>query len=223
VAAAIDLLDRGGRQAVTTRAVSDAARVQAPAIYCLFQDMNSLLDAVADFGFTTYLKEKSLRKPGDDPIQDLRTGWDLHVDFGLVNPAIYKLMYCDPQPGRHSPAAANSHRMLMEHIHRVAVAGRLRVSESRAAHLLHASACGTVLTLLSAPQRSRDLRTSTIARDAIIGAITTALPILNDLGPAAAAIALRALLPENPCSLRGNARSWRNGLNALQTNGPPQD
>ena len=38
IAAAIEILTREGREAVTTRAVADAAGVQAPAIYRLFTD-----------------------------------------------------------------------------------------------------------------------------------------------------------------------------------------
>ncbi len=196
VAAAIELLNRKGRDAVTTRAVADAAGVQAPAIYRLFKDMGGLLDAVAEHGFTTYVKEKTVRRSGDDPVEDLRAGWGLHVNFGLSNPAIYKLMYCDPQPGVKSPAAGNSYRILREHIRRIAVAGRLRVSEERAADLVHASGCGTVLTLLSMPEERRDMGMAEIARDAVIAAITTGSPVLENPGPAAAAVALRAVLPE---------------------------
>ncbi len=196
IAAAIALLNRGGRDAVTTRAVADAAGVQAPTIYRLFKDMSGLLDAVADHGFTTYLKEKKTRKLGDDPVEDLRTGWVMHVDFGLSNPALYKLMYCDPHPGVKSPAAANSYRILREHIRRVAVSGRLRVSEQRAADLVHASGCGTVLTLLSMPEESRDMGVAEIARDVIITAITTESPVFKTPGPAAAAVALHAVLPD---------------------------
>ena len=137
-----------------------------------------------------------MRKCGHDPVEDLRTGWNLHVDFGLSNPAIYKLMYCDPSPGVKSPAAAASYRILREHIRRIALAGRLRVSEERAADLVHASGCGTVLTLLATPEESRDMGILEIARNTVIGAITTGSPVLESPSPAAAAIALRASLPD---------------------------
>lgn len=196
VAVAIDLLNRGGRDAVTTRAVADAAGVQAPTIYRLFKDMSGLLDAVAEHGFTAYLREKQVRKLSSDPVENLRTGWALHVEFGLTNPAIYKLMYCDPHPGVQSPAAANSYRILREHIRLIAVAGRLRVSEERAADLVHAFGCGTVLTLLSMPEARRDMGMAELARDAVITAITAESPVVASSGPAAASIALRAVLPQ---------------------------
>lgn len=206
MASAITLLNSGGRHAVTTRAVADAAGMQAPTLYRLFGDMSGLFDAVADQGFSTYLQGKKFRKAGEDRVEDLRAGWLLHVDFGLTHPEIYKLMYCDPRPGAQSPAAANSRRILKEHIRRAAVAGRLRVSEERAADLVHASGCGTVLTLLSMPEESRDVGMAKITRDAIITAITTESLTRNPPVPAAAAIALRAVLPE-AISLSGSERA----------------
>src|ERR1700681_1025121 len=93
VAAAAPLLTEGGREAVSTRAVSAAAGVQAPTIYRLFGDKQGLLDALATRGWATYLHDKADLKPTADPVQDLRAGWDQHVAFGLANPALYALMY----------------------------------------------------------------------------------------------------------------------------------
>ncbi len=201
ITSAIDLLSHGGRDAVTTRAVADAAGVQAPTLYRLFGDKQGLLGAVAEHGFMAYLQEKTIREPGQDPVEDLRTGWDLHIEFGLSHPAIYLLMYAEPRPGAKSPAADTSYRLLKEHIRRVAAAGRLRFSEERAADLFHASGCGTVLTLLAQVEEHRDSSLSEIAREAAIAAITTDAPAVESsrfagFGPAAAAVALRAVLPE---------------------------
>jgi hypothetical protein len=60
---------------------------------------------VGEHGFAAYLAEKGVREPGADPVDDLRAGWDLHVGFGLANPALYPLMYGDPRPGAAPPAA----------------------------------------------------------------------------------------------------------------------
>ena len=51
VACAAELLTRGGREALTTRAVASAAEVQQPTIYRLFGDKEGLLEAVAEHGF----------------------------------------------------------------------------------------------------------------------------------------------------------------------------
>jgi len=186
----------GGREAVSTRAVSAAAGVQAPTIYRLFGDKQGLLEAVAAHGFTAYLNDKTDMEPSDDPVEDLRTGWDLHVGFGLANPALYSLMYGDPRPGASAPAAVAAAEVLAGHIRRIAEAGRLRVSEERAAHLVHAAGCGTTLTLIALPENRRDPALSDTAREAVIAAITTDAPGAATPGPVSAAIALRAVLPQ---------------------------
>ena len=218
ITSAIDLLNNGGRDAVTTRAVADAAGVQVPALYRLFGDKQALLDAVAEHGFTTYLTEKMIVKPGPDPVEDLRTGWNLHVAFGLSHPAIYLLMYAEPRPGVKSAAAETSYRVLKGHLQRVAAAGRLRFSEGQAAQLFHASGCGTVLTLLATAEEDRDKSLLEIAREAAIATITTDVPAFEGSGPAAAAVALRAVLPEIQ-SFSDGERSllteWLNRLAAI--------
>ena len=220
VAAAAGLLTSGGRDALTTRAVATAAGVQAPAIYRLFGDKSGLLDAVAEHGFTAYLKEKEVRPSGPDPVADLRAGWDLHVGFGLANPALYSLMYGDPRPGARPPAAAAARRILGQHIRRLAVAGLLRVSEEKAADLMHASGCGTVLTLLAMPEDRRDPDLSEAAREAVIAAITSASPALDGPGPAAAAIALRAVLPDAAALSDGERHLLEEWLDRLAASRP---
>src|SRR5918997_4240606 len=136
VRAAAELLAEGGREAVSTRAVAAAAGVQAPTIYRQFGDMRGLLDEVAAFGFRAYLKEKPARETVEHPIEELRRGWDLHVGFGLANPAFYKLMYGDPVPGTEPAAAREASEILRGLVRRVAEAGRLRLGVERAARMI---------------------------------------------------------------------------------------
>src|SRR5690349_9846397 len=102
VGAAALILREQGAGAVTTRAVAQAAGVQAPTIYRLFGDKDGLIDAVAEHVMATYVAAKT--DPGtDDPVADLRAGWRTHVEFGLANAGLYTLLLT---PGRHSPATA---------------------------------------------------------------------------------------------------------------------
>jgi AcrR family transcriptional regulator len=194
--AAASLLTAGGREAVSTRAVSAAAGVQAPTIYRLFGDKQGLLDALATRGWATYLHDKADLQPTADPVQDLRAGWDQHVAFGLANRALYALMYGEPRPGAYPPAATAAAEVLARQIHRVAAAGRLRVDEQRAALLATAAGRGTTLTLIALPEDRRDLAVAVMAREAVIAAITTDAPAPPTPGPVSAAIALRAVLPQ---------------------------
>jgi AcrR family transcriptional regulator len=220
LAAAAGLLATGGRDALTTRAVAAAAGVQAPSIYRLFGDKSGLVDALAAHGFTRYLAEKEVRAPGPDPVADLRAGWDLHVGFGLANPVLYSLMYGDPSLGTRSPAIIAAEQILIDRIRRVAAVGRLRVSEQRAANLIQASSRGTVLTLLAMPADHRDQGLSEAEREAVMAAITTDSPVVSSPGPAAAAIALRAVLADATALTAGERRLLEEWLDRLAASTP---
>ncbi|GAA5122957.1 TetR/AcrR family transcriptional regulator [Pseudonocardia adelaidensis] len=198
VEAAAELLATGGREAVSTRAVSAAAGVQAPTIYRLFGDKQGLLDAVAGHGIAEYLHDKTVRERDPDPVADLRRGWDLHVGFGLAHPALYTLVFGEPRPGVESQAQRQSATVLAGMIGRIAEAGRLRVSEERAAHLVHSTGRGITLTLIGMAPERRDPALSEFARESVIATITTDGPsrASADAGPVPAAVTLRAQLPE---------------------------
>ncbi len=196
VEAAARLLEDGGAEAVSTRAVSGAAGVQAPTIYRLFGDKAGLLDAVVSHGFETYLAEKTVREESDDPVADLRLGWDLHVGLALERPALYTLMYARPSGEGYSPAARAAFAVLATLVRRIAAAGRLRVPEGRAVGLVHSTGAGTALSLIAVPPEKRDPGLSDAAREAVIAAITNDAPTAPEPGPVAAAVSLRAALDD---------------------------
>ena len=121
--AALTILSKGGRDALTTRSVAEAAHVQPPILYRLFHDKAGLLNAVADYGFDTYMAKKRSSEVERDPVASLRVGWRIHVEFGLSHPELYLLMYADPQPEVVGKAAERSRRLLQDHMRRV---GRCR-------------------------------------------------------------------------------------------------
>jgi AcrR family transcriptional regulator len=196
IEAAADLLAREGGDAVTTRAVAAAAGVNAPAIYRFFRDKDALLEAVVEHGYATFLAAKRVDSNPDDPIEDLRAGWDLAVEFGLANPALYALMYGEPKRGTTSAAFQAGMQILVERIRRLAAGGWLRVDEQLAASLIHATARGAVLTWLSLPDDQRNPALLTAMRESMIAAVTYEKPAVQDSGLAGAARALRAALPE---------------------------
>lgn len=196
VAAAVDLLAEGGRDALTTRAVAAAAGVQAPTIYRIFGDKGGLLDAVAEHGLEKFLAKKRARAPHPDPLDDLRAGWDFTVAFGLAHPAIFAIMN-EPRPGKAlSPATVAGLEILKQRIHRLATAGLLKVSEERAVGLVRVSGIGTVVTLLSLPERQRDPGLAAAARESVIAAICAPAAVVEGPPLVGAAITLRASLDE---------------------------
>jgi AcrR family transcriptional regulator len=200
-----ELLARGGREAASTRSVSAAAGVQAPTIYRQFGDMQGLLDAAARETFADYVRQKAARILTDDPIEDLRQGWNLHVAFGLANPAAYAIIYGDLNARAATPAAQDGFAILEGLVTRIAQSGRLRVGIPHAARLVAAAGEGVTSTLISTPPDARDSNLSAAMREAVLAAITIPHPegvrSENITGPervATHAVALRAVLLEAP-------------------------
>jgi AcrR family transcriptional regulator len=195
VAVAAELLATGGPDAVTTRSVALAAGVQAPTIYRLFGDKNGLIDAVVEHGFASYLAGKSPVGAAGDPVESLRAGWELHVGFGLANPELFRLMHAALRTPDGLATAEAGIVVLRARVHGVAEAGRLRVTERRAVDLIHAVGMGVVFTLIDQAEDERDDALADTAWEAVCAAILTESSIPVPV-PAAAAVTLRAALPD---------------------------
>ncbi|MFI2237184.1 TetR/AcrR family transcriptional regulator [Streptomyces chrestomyceticus] len=200
VEAAVDLLEKGGPDAVSTRAVAAAAGMQPPAIYRLFGDKEGLLEAVAEHGCTQFLQSKRDQLDPDprDPVEELRRGWDTVVEFGISRPELFAVM--NRATGRGSDAAHRAGlEILRGRVRRLAAGGWLRVDEALAAQIIQATGRGAVTTWHSTPAERRDPALLTVLRESMVAAITRAEPTLPaaEPGPAAAARALRAALPDN--------------------------
>ncbi|MFK4147053.1 TetR/AcrR family transcriptional regulator [Streptomyces sp. NPDC004065] len=216
--AATALLAEGGREAVSTRAVSAAAGVQAQTIYRHFGDMQGLLDEVARRGYASYLAAKQSQGDDGDPVAQLRAGWDQHVAFGLANPALYRLLYTEPRPGQQQFAVTgDAHRVLLGIVERVARAGRLRTGVEDAAAMVHSSGMGVTLTLIAAQADGRLAQYAGLSenvREAVLGSVlvpadeAAALPHRAANGPAAVhAVALKSLMSDGIRSLSPAERS----------------
>ncbi|MGW8430604.1 TetR/AcrR family transcriptional regulator [Curtobacterium citreum] len=166
-----DLLNAEGRDAVTTRAITSALHIQAPTIYRIFGDKQGLLDQVALHGFAAHLATWTGWTPGADPIDSLRQGWDMHIDWGLRHPQVYSIAYGDPRDGTSSPAADAIDAILREQLVEAAKTGRLAVPVADAVDVIRAAGVGVVFTLLARPAESRDMSLSARSRDAALNAV----------------------------------------------------
>jgi AcrR family transcriptional regulator len=195
VEVAAELLATAGPDAVTTRSVALAAGVQAPTIYRLFGDKSGLLDAAVEHGFASYVARKHL-DADSDPVESLRAGWELHVGFGLANPALFRLMHTALRTPEGRATAATGIGVLQARVHRVAEAGRLRVTERRAVELIHAAGTGVVFTLIDQAEDERDDTLADTAWESVCATILVDQAAAAIPGPAAAAVTLRAALPD---------------------------
>lgn len=195
VEVAAHLLETDGPDAVTTRSVALAAGVQAPAIYRHFGDKDGLLQAVAEYGFARYIAQKPPVDAGEDPIADLRAGWDLHVGFGLANPALFRLMHTAP-PGAEARVSIDAGAdVLRRRVQRIAASGRLRVTEVRAIDLIRATGLGIVFALIDHTEGERDDTLADLAWESICAVILAEPARSAEAGPTVAAVTLRAALP----------------------------
>ncbi len=229
VEVAARLLREQGPAAVTTRGVAEAAGVQAPAIYRLFGDKDGLLEAVAEHVMATYVSAKAAivdaaTADAVDPLEDLRTGWQTQINFGVANPTLFRLL-SDPDRVMRSPALRSGKQVLESRVHRVALTGRLRVSERRAVDLVQAAGTGTIQALLSTPLQHRDPGLADAMYEAVLQQILTAASERSYDGPIATSVAFRALAPRLDMlshAERHLMAEWLDrAIDALQLSEPP--
>lgn len=200
------LLREDGPAAVTTRAVAAAAGVQAPTIYRLFGDKDGLLDAVAEHAASAFVAAKAraaqaAADDGADPLEDLRAAFFAQVEFGVANPAVFRLLG-DPARVLRSRAAQAGRGVLQARVHRLALAGLLRVAESRCVDLVQSAGTGVIQTLLAAPPEHRDAGLAAAMWDAVLAAALVAprpaAAAAADDASAAVLVAFRAMAPDLP-------------------------
>ncbi|GAA3666824.1 TetR family transcriptional regulator [Lentzea atacamensis] len=181
LAAAIELVDAVGVEGMSIRDVCAAAGVTPPTVYHYFGDKKGLLDAVVAAGFERYLQEKRDRAESADPVEDLRRGWDGHVEFGLRNPALYGLMYGGARTSQH-PAAAEGERILRRIVTRIGEAGLLTMPVDDAVQTIHAATVGATILLITNPGAAG---LSARTREAVLGSVLVTGLAKTDLASAA--------------------------------------
>jgi len=194
LAATVDILLRDGADAATTRAVADAAGVQAPTIYRLFGDKDGLLEAAAEYAMASYVSRKAAAKPAADAVEALRQGWDAHLGFALAHRELYRIMIALETMGG-TAASRKGAAVLRAKIEAVAASGRLRLPVEQALDLFHAMASGAIVRLLGQADGA-DSSLWANAREAALAGILVDQPARQDGGSTIAAISLRAALPE---------------------------
>ncbi len=176
------LLEQAGDGDVSTRAICEAAGVQAPALYHHFGSKQGLLDAVVSHGFRRFLAGRSAGGTAEtagtaettDPVDAIRAAWDIHVRFGVEHPRFYGYIYAPV--GRQTPCqvVAEVEAMILATLEPAALDGRLTIPPAEAARQILASSSGVVLTLIANQDAPVDLELSRRTRDAILASITRA-------------------------------------------------
>jgi hypothetical protein len=170
-------------------------RMSRPVISEAIPAISSNVTAALAVSVTGPLARKHL-DADSDPVESLRAGWELHVGFGLANPELFRLMHTALRTPQSRAAAATGAGVLQARVHRVAEAGRLRVTERRAVELIQAAGTGVVFTLIDQAEDERDDTLADTAWESVCAAILVGHPAAAITGPAAAAVTLHATLPD---------------------------
>src|ERR1700722_850972 len=170
---AAGLLAQSADVDISTRAICDAAGVTAPTLYHHFGDKDGLLAAVVDFGWAAFLETKLAVAAvvHDHVADDVRAGWDNHLEFARENPSFYKLMW-SPAVAANSRAVREAYQMLYDRLELGAGRGQLRLSAETAARIVLSATTGAALSLISAPDLYGDGAFATQLREAVIAWIT---------------------------------------------------
>ena len=173
IKAAAALLAKSVDGDVSTREICDAAGVTAPTLYHHFRDKESLIGAVVDFGWTSFLESKrSVAAVVHDHIgDDIRAGWNNHVEFARENPNFYRLMW-SPGVAPNSVALREAHRLLYDRMKLGASRGQLRISPAMAARIVMSATVGAAMALITQPEHYGDDAFSKQLREAVIAYVT---------------------------------------------------
>src|ERR1700728_1542880 len=170
---AAGLLAQSADVDVSTRSICDAAGVTAPTLYHHFGDKDGLLAAVGDFGWGTFLETKLAVAAvvHEHVADDVRAGWNNHLQFARENPSFYKLMW-SPAVAASSSAVREAYQMLYDRLELGAGRGQLRLSAEAASRIVLSATTGAALSLISQPDLYGDGTFATQLREAVIAWIT---------------------------------------------------
>ncbi|SDW50737.1 DNA-binding transcriptional regulator, AcrR family [Amycolatopsis xylanica] len=107
------LIATGSEDAVTVRAVAEAAGVTPPSVYRHFADKEALVEAVC-LRVWTELSQRlcAVVQEGRDPFTTLRRAARVYIDFALEHPVQYRTLITRPATGPEAAAAVSA---CMEH------------------------------------------------------------------------------------------------------------
>lgn len=131
--AARDLFVEQGYDNVSMRKIADRIEYSPTAIYLHFKDKSELLASIctATFaGLASALEGVSakLRTGKHDPVELLKKGLHIYVEFGLAHPNHYQLTFLSPHedPLNEDPICMQAFAYLVEGVEACIVAGRFR-------------------------------------------------------------------------------------------------
>lgn len=169
--AAADILERGGADGLTTRAVCAAAKVTAPTLYHHFGDKAGLLNALLSRGIADFMSRKRLNHMTDDPLADLRRGWDGWIEFALARPTLFGLMV--EQSVKHPELAQEAQANMRREVARLHEQQRLKrgLDAESVVLAIQAAANGVIALLRGGASTQQVKSTGSLLFEAVLGRV----------------------------------------------------
>jgi AcrR family transcriptional regulator len=166
LAAAAEILEQQGPEAVTTRAVCQAAGVTAPTLYHHFGDKRGLLRAVVMRGVDTFMAEKRTNRQTADALADLKRGWNGWIAFALERPKLFRMMidHARSDPG----ASREAYGLMRAVVERLEGQRCLTTDVDTAARTIWAASNGIQSLFLQDVPAAEIKRSSDILLDALV-------------------------------------------------------
>jgi len=164
--AAAALLEAQGPDGLTTRAVCEAAGVKSPTLYHHFGDKDGLARALIQRGLADFMQRKHKPPASADPLEQLRAGWDVALEFALKRPALYALL---SQHVRAQPAlVADAYALMYSRVQRLVDMGRFRGPVDLAARAVWAASQGALSLVQQGASRKDIEAVSDLLFDAVV-------------------------------------------------------
>ena len=152
------MIESGGADTVSIRAIADAVGVTPPSIYLHFPDKEALIVAVCERHFEVF--DSVIEQAGatvDDPVESLRRRGRAYVRFGLDNPEPYRILFMSRIGGDRrleiiTGAGGRAFQHLVDAVQRAIESGDFRpVDAAFAATALWTAVHGITSLLISLP------------------------------------------------------------------------
>lgn len=168
--AASALLEAHGPGGLTTRAVCEAASVKAPTLYHHFGDKSGLERALIQRGLADFMLRKRAPLPSADPLEQLRFGWNVALEFALTRPAMYALIaqHAVSQP----MLVADAYVLMHARVQRLVDMGRFCGPVDVAARAVWAASQGALSLVQQGAQRKDVEATSELLFKAVVSELS---------------------------------------------------
>jgi AcrR family transcriptional regulator len=105
--AARELFASEGVESVTMRRIADRIEYSPTAIYFHFKDKDALLAELCDCDFRAFSQNFIAIASIPDPVERLRLAGRAYVEFGLMHPSHYRLMFMTPKAAQSTIERGN--------------------------------------------------------------------------------------------------------------------